>query len=155
MANIDPHCHCGEVETAVHLFAECPFARILLIWFFELLLSFDRHACFPCLRESICGYPKSAELPDGFTALLGIIRHRIWVARNAFRFDGVQPIPLLTVEQATSSFRFLLRIQSRHIPSSQFVKKWLAGGFFGHILDDNSILFAAALQSAWDQSTDH
>ena len=154
MPNISPSCHCGEEETAEHLFESCPHARTLLVWFFQRLVSFDPHACFPRSRESLWGYPKAAQIPKGLIALLGIIRHSIWVARNAFRFDGIQPQPHVSLKRIKSSFRFLLRIQRRHCLISTFEKEWLVGGLFGSLLADGSISFIAELHSTPGHSVD-
>ena len=154
MPNISPFCHCGEEETAQHLFVSCPFARTLLVWFFQRLVSFDPNACFPRTRESIWGYPRTAHIPKCFVALMGIIRHRIWVARNAFRFDGIQPLPQISLERIKSSFRFLLRIQRRHCLISTFENEWLARGLFGTLLANESISFAGKLHSTPGHSVD-
>ena len=42
----------------------------------------------------------------GFSALLAIIRHHIWVIRNASWFDGSDPVLALSMERIKSSFRF-------------------------------------------------
>ena len=133
---------------AEHLFVFCPIATSLINWFYSLLFSYDPHACFPRVREMLCGYPRTAQVPKGFSALLAIIRHHIWVIRNASRFDGVDPVLALSMERIKSSFRFLLLSQQHNCLDTCFECNWLVAGQFGTVRVDGSISFNLALEPA-------
>ena len=84
--NIDPSCHCGQRESLMHLLV-CPLAKRLFDWYQVLV-----QRAFPqqhrlTASEIMVGYDSSVILPPVFPCLLGLIHHRIWVARNGWHFD--------------------------------------------------------------------
>ena len=97
--DVNPSCHCNVPETLVHLFVECPFATPLLDWFTNLLRSHNPSSTRPTTTDILWTYPKPAAPPAGFLALLAIICHQIWIARNSHRFDGFQPEPQISLKR--------------------------------------------------------
>ena len=59
------------------------------------------------------GFPSSAGIPAGFKFLLATLRHYIWVARNAWQFEGLRPDPQALVKKIKATFRFVSRVQQR------------------------------------------
>ena len=151
---VAPGCHCGANETMVHLYGDCPLAHHLVGWFICLLVMYRPTATLPRTRELCFGYPRVENIPAGFVALLGLIRHRLWLDRNRFRFEGKRPVPRLSLERVKSSFRFLLRVQQRHCLTSTFEAQWLAGGELGTLHRDGSFSVVAELHSAQGPSGD-
>ena len=124
---VDSSCHCGHPEALVHLFTQCPLAKRLIAWY-QILV-------------------RRVKIPPVFPCLLGIIRHRIWVARNAYHFDQSPVIYRSVLISIKSSFRFALRIQFRHCPRHLFTESWLAGGMIGSVSEEALSCFMKALSS--------
>ena len=140
---IHPSCHCGQAESLIHLLVECPVAKRLLAWYQSLVRSVVPRLARPTPSQILLGYDKSVKIPPVFPCLLGLIRHRLWIARNAFRFDGSPVVFRSLLALVKSSLRFTLRVQQRHCPRDLFVESWLAGGVLGHVTPDNIIAFSA------------
>ena len=141
--SVNPFCHCGRPESLIHLFTECPLAVSLLAWYMSLVAQFDQTYAVTRPSEILCGYASSVKIPPIFPCLLGIIRHRIWLARNAHRFDNTSLIYGSVLGSVKSTLRFVLRVQQRHSPVNVFTDLWLANGIFGAISADNVITFPA------------
>ena len=139
---IHPSCHCGQAESLIHLLVECPVAKRLLAWYQSLVRSVVPCLAHPTLSQILLGYDKSVKIPPVFPCLLGLIRHRLWIARNAFRFDGSPVVFSSLLALVKSSLRFTLRVQQRHCPRNLFVESWMAGGLLGHVTPDNIIAFS-------------
>ena len=80
--NVDPLCHCGQPESLLHLFVECPFAKRLVAWYQQLVHRTLPQLGRPSTLQILVGYKQSVRIPPAFPCLLGIIRHRIWLAHN-------------------------------------------------------------------------
>ena len=83
--NVNPLWFCGQPENLLHLFILCPFATEILNWF---LVQFRKWkpAGVHTDTEILFGFSTTSRVPLVFTALLGVLRHRIWLARNSHRF---------------------------------------------------------------------
>ena len=135
---VDSSCHCGQPESLVHLFTQCPLAKRLIAWYQVLV-----RRVLPTLphrkrSQILVGYDKSVKIPPVFSCFLGIIRHRIWVARNGYRFDQSPVVYRSVLISVKSSVRFALQIQFRHCPSTE---SWLAGGMIGYVSEEDIIVF--------------
>ncbi len=80
---VDTVCHCGQQETLLYLFTSCPFTVSLFAWYFSLMKAYSLLALPPSPCILLIGYDKSNCLPPVCTALLGIIRHHIWLSYMA------------------------------------------------------------------------
>ena len=98
-------------------------------------------ADFP--QHILFGFPTSLTIPIVYDALLGVLRQHMWLARNNHRFENQSPVVPLTLQQAKSTFRFLVRLQFRHGQRYRFVHDWLADGVIGSITDDKWIRFTS------------
>ena len=145
--SVFPVCHCGQREMVVHLFFSCPLARHLITWFNSLLLQHYRRIPRPTEWEMLYGFRRLTTIPHGFTALLGIVRHQIWCARNKHCFEGITPIATVVLAKIKSSFRFIARIQKRHCNPTLFKSQWLINGAFGTVCSSGAISFAEDLRS--------
>ena len=52
----------------------------------------------------------------------------MWVARNAWQFEGLRPDPQALVEKIEATFRFVSRVEQRITLASFYEDEWLAGG---------------------------
>jgi hypothetical protein len=139
--NVNPLCFCGQPETLLHLFTVCPFGTEIINWFLVLLRRSKPTAVFND-AEILFGFTATSRVPVVFTALLGILRHHIWLARNRHRFDNVPPDVSETMRKARSTFRFLVRMHRRHCRSpEQFDNEWLVNGIVGSITEQGWIRF--------------
>ena len=77
---VDSSCHCGQPESLVHLFTQCPLAKRLIAWYQILVRRVLPTLPRPAPSQILVGYDKSVKIPPVFPCLLGIIPHRIWVA---------------------------------------------------------------------------
>ena len=145
--SVDPWCSCGARETLLHLFVLCPIARAVIHWFTSIFNLFDPsvHNFSPTLL--LFGFSQNPTIPMGFSALLGIIRHRLWLMRNAYTFDHIAADVPLAISRIKSSFRFLLRVQQRNCPPMRFLSGWLAGGILGTPIHPTGIVFCPSLTS--------
>ena len=144
---VHPACHCGQPESLEHLLYHCPLAQELISWLYDLMMRHLRRTPRPSVKEMLFGYSRVTNIPRGFVALLGIIRHQIWCARNKSRFEDVTPTVLDILERIKSSFRFISRIQRRHMGLTHFATRWLVGGVLGIVDGTGSITFAQELRS--------
>ena len=142
---IDPSCHCGRPESLVHLFVECPVAKRLFAWYQMLVCCAALHLPRPVRRSFF--WITTGLLPSRpcFRALLGIIRHRLWIGRNAFRFEQTPVVFSSILSSIKSSLQFAVRMQQRHCPYDLFVESWLAGGVLGFVSKVDIIVFCAML----------
>jgi hypothetical protein len=138
---VDPSCHCGQAESLLHLFTQCPTAKRLLAWYQSLVRRIAPQAVRPTPSQVLVGYGSSVKLPPVFPCLLGVIRHQIWVARNGYRFEKIPVVYRTVLSSIKSSLRFTLRVQHRHCPRYLFSESWLAGGVFGFVSPDDVIVF--------------
>ncbi len=138
---VNPACFCGQPETLLHLFTVCPFATQIFHWFMLQLrkLQPTAHAISPTI--CLFGFPSASPVPIAFTALLGVLRHHIWLARNNHRFESIDPDASISLKKARSTFRFLVRMHQRHCPRDRFVCEWLADGVIGSLTEQDWIQF--------------
>ena len=144
---VSPWCHCGRRESIEHLFVECSFISPLIDWFHALLSNFRPSLPRPTSREIRFSYKKADNIPAGFSVLMALVRHQVWVARNFFRFENLQPEPRYSLERVKTSFRFLARLQQRLSLRSHFEAQWLAGGVLGTVCGDGTLAFPDELHS--------
>ena len=83
---VGPMCSCGNRETLIHLFTDCPFFHGVVMWVLSIFKPYNNSKnCFS-KRELLFGFIDTPRTPRCFSALIGIARHYIWVARNAYTF---------------------------------------------------------------------
>ena len=145
--SVYPAYHCGAAERLMHLFVDCPFVQPLLDWFTTLFNCAQPKAPRPTSTDILWTFPTAAKVPAGFLALLAIIRHQIWIARNSSRFDGLKPEPEISLKRIKSPSHLLFRVQQCHCLVTTFEQEWLAGGVFGSLQPDGSLSFQAELHS--------
>ena len=78
---------------------------------------------------------------------MALLRHQVWISRNFFRFEHLQPEPRYALERIKSSFRFLARLELRHSLRSYVEQQWLAGGVLGTVCGDGTLAFPDELRS--------
>ena len=108
-------CFCGQDESLLHLFTTWPFATEVLDLFVSQLRKFNRLAVLSD-RDILFGLLPSSGVPEVSTALLGVLRHHMWLARNSHRFENIATDSCTTLKKAKSTFRFLVRMHQRHCP---------------------------------------
>ena len=91
---VNPACFCGETESLLHLFTLCPFVLDIFNWFKVQYHKYDPAATLTA-AQILFGLPSN--VPIVFTALLGVLRHHVWLARNKHRFEHVSPDLQLTI----------------------------------------------------------
>ena len=106
---VNPLCFCQQPETLIHLFVTCPFAREIFLWFLSQFRKFN-HVTALTSGEILFGFPSSSRVPVVFSALMGVLRHHIWLTRNRHRFESIPPDVPDTLCKARSTFRFLVRM---------------------------------------------
>ena len=130
---VQPSCFCGAPESLVHQFVPCSFAVSVWEWFLPQFRKFVPNKVSFSTCEVLFGFSADPDVPVVFAALLGILRHQIWLTRNAHRFDQTSPDLCATLKKAKSTFRFLVRMLQRHFPEDRFSREWLADGVIGCI----------------------
>ena len=138
--NVNPACFCGEPETLLHLFTSCPFASEVFQWFTIQLRKYHPTAALTT-GQILFGFESAFGVPIVFTALLGILRHHVWLARNKHRFEQVPPDAPTTLKNAKSTFRFLVRMHKRHCTREVFERDWLVDGIVGCVTEQDWIRF--------------
>ena len=144
--SVDPEGHCGAVETLIHLFTRCPVALRVFAWYQSIVHHAVPTSVQPSPSQLLVGYDRSVQIPPVFPCLLGIIRHHLWVACNAYRFDGSPVVYQLLLTSVKSSLRFVVRLQQRHCLCDLFVELWLAAGVLGYVSNENIIVFSQEYQ---------
>ena len=139
--NVSPVCHCGQVETLVHLFVDCSFAKQFFSWYSLVHRRHTPAAGSLSPVEVLVGYGRSVKIPPVFPCLLGILCHHIWKARNAYRFDRSPVNYDVVLANVKASLRFNLHIQHRQCSSAKFPELWLANGIFGYVTKDDDLVF--------------
>ena len=122
-----PLCHCGDTETQAHLLEQCPLLLYAVRWFEGLLAQSRPHHRLSNAHVRF-GFPASAGILAGFKFLLSTLRHYIWVARNAWQFEGLRPDPQALVEKIEATFQFVSGVQQRITLASFYEDEWLSGG---------------------------
>ena len=145
--SVSPWCHCGRRESIEHLFVECSFVSLLIDWLHALMSQFRSSLPRPMSLEIRFSFRKADNIPTGFSVLMALLRHQVWISRNFFRFQHLQPEPRYALERIKSSFRFLARIQQRHVLRSHLELQWLAGGVLGTVCGDGMLAFPDELRS--------
>ena len=138
--NVNPSCFCGQPETLIHLFTTCPLARDVFTWFNSQLRKYS-----PSVNltngDILFGFSSASRVPVVFSALLGVLRHHLWLSRNNHRFENIPPCAHDTLRKAKSTFRFLVRLQKRNLPTDQFSREWLLNGIIGSITTQDWVRF--------------
>ena len=131
---VSPLCFCGEPESLLHLFTSCPLALDVLQWF---TIQLRKHHPVSALTTAqiLFGSESASGVPIVFTALLSILRHHIWLARNKHRFEQVTPDAPVTIKNAKSTFRFLVRMHRRLCTPEVFERDWLVNGIVGSVTE--------------------
>ncbi|CAB4007822.1 Hypothetical predicted protein [Paramuricea clavata] len=136
---VDPVCHCGCPESLVHLFTECSLAIDVFDWFHCLLKRFLPQCKYPTDTEFLFGFYPARRIPLVYSALLGILRHHLWLAQNAFRFEGTEPDLDTVIGKIKSTSHFLIMRQHRNCRSGDFQRELLADSVLGCITSGNNL----------------
>ena len=140
MSSIPSDCFCGApLETAGHLFFECPLARGVLSWVQSLLVLAIPSAPSLCFRHVFFGFD-IAELtiiPLVFPYLLNLAKHRIWLARNDFRFRKQQLSAVEVIAAVRSQASLVLKLWFPKCARRFFIKQWGASGVSGDTVQFN------------------
>ena len=128
---VDPSCFCGAPsEELKHLFFYCPLAENLF-----LLLH-----TFPSLKVGyvLFGFNPDERrvVPKGISLVLHVMKHRIWIARNDFRFHGIQQSFHDNLHSVFACLHFSLGLFSKKFLKSEhqqhlFNRQWLLHGRLG------------------------
>ena len=136
----DPTCFCScPVETAPHLFYECPLAQSVLLWLQSL-----RFKCSPSLpslslRHVLFGFSADelVSVPRIFAYLLNVCKFFIWLARNDFRFRDTRPGAIVVIGQVKARVAFYLPLYFKRFRSARrkryFLRQWCANGTLGSV----------------------
>ena len=103
---VKPTCHYGKPESLEHLLATCSHAKNILAWYHRRLSQYRQNILHLTPSQVLIGHKPADNIPAGFAALLGLIRHRIWVDQNFHRFDGIQPDPISRWSESNLLFVF-------------------------------------------------
>ena len=143
---VDEKCFCGEQETAIYLLCYCPVAKTVWDWLTPLLVSFNIPTPLT-VSTVLFGFPEAKKTPAAVNALLGILRHHLWLHRNRCRFDRLSPDASSVLRMAMSTFRFAVKLEHRHCLLTKFEEEWLLRGLIGTFADDNTVSFSKDLMS--------
>ncbi|XP_046856058.1 uncharacterized protein LOC124449151 [Xenia sp. Carnegie-2017] len=143
---VDANCFCGEQETAIHLFSSCPVAKTVWDWMTPLLVSLAVPTPLS-ISTILFGFPVAKKIPAAVNAILGILRHHLWLHRNRCRFDRLSPDASLVLRMAKSTFRFAVKLEHRHCLLTKFEEEWLLRGLVGTIASDNTVSFSKDFMS--------
>ena len=146
---VDPSCFCGAPsEDLQHLFFDCPLAENLLAWVQSHL--FFLLPTFPGLsvRHVLFGFNPDERrvVPRGISFVLHVMKHRIWIARNDFRFRGVKPSFHDCLHSVFTRLRFSLGLFSKRFLKSEHLRRyfnrhWLLHGRLGCLSADGGITY--------------
>ena len=143
---VDALCFCGEQETAIHLFCQCYIATTVWDWLTPLLVSLGLAAPLT-ISTLVFGFPEATKTPAAVNALLGIVRHHLWLHRNRCRFDRLSPDASSVLRMAKSTFRFAVKLEHRHCLLTKFEDEWLLRGLVGTIDTTNTVSFSKDFMS--------
>ena len=138
MSSVPPDCFCGApLETADHLFFECPLAQRVLAWIQSLLFLAVPSAPSLCLRHVLFGFDiaEFTVIPRVFAYLVNLAKHRIWLARNDFRFRNQLPSAVDVIAAVRSQACFVLRLWFPKCRRRFFIKQWGASGVIASVSD--------------------
>ena len=139
---VNPSCFCGLPEDLLHLLTSCRFAREVLAWFLSRVQEARPSISSLTSSQILFGFATESRVPLVYSALLGVLRHHIWLSRNNQRFEDIAPDVGVLLHKAKSTFRFLVRMHKRHCPRDRFVREWLADGSVGTLTVDDWIHFS-------------
>ena len=139
MSSLPPDCFCGApLETTSHLFFECPLAQSVLAWIQSLLFLAVPSAPPLCLHHVLFGFDVAefTVVPLVFSYLINLAEHRIWLARNDFRFRNQLPSVVDVIAAVRSQVSFALRLWFPKCAHQFFVKQWSASGVAASVSGD-------------------
>ena len=144
--DVDLSCFCRKApESHVHLFYDCQFITVLLLWAQTLFLRVCPLSPTLRARHLLFGFDSSEVdvVPPVFTYLLHLIKYQVWLARNNFRFNGVHPDVIATKASIVSRLNRHLAAFSRSFKSRPrrrfFHRSWNVLGKYSP--DIRSIVF--------------
>ena len=134
--DVEPLCHCGQPESLLHLFIECPLQNAwwpgTSSWFTVLS---PKSVAHPLRRSSL-----ATSSPSGSHPL-----SRVFLESSVIAYGSPATVGVLTRFPSSSALcsilRFVLRTYHRNLPVDLFTESWLAGGVFGYVSSDNDIVF--------------
>ena len=136
----DPACFCSSpVETAPHLFYECPLAQSVLSWLQSLMFKCSPLLPSISLRHVLFGFSPDelVSVPRVFVYLLNVCKFCIWLARNDFRFRDTRPGAIVVIGQVKARVAFYLPLYFKRFRSARrkrhFLRQWCANGTLGSV----------------------
>ena len=137
---LDPTCFCSSpVETAPHLFYECPLARSVLSWLQSLMFKCSPLLPSLSLRHVLFAFSpdKLVSVPRIFVYLLNVCKFFIWLARNDFCFRETRPGAIVVIGQLKAQVAFYLPLYFKRFRSARrkryFLHQWCANGTLGSV----------------------
>ena len=108
---LDPASFCSSpLDTAHHLFYECPLAQSVLSWLQSLSL---RHVLFGFSPDGLVSVPRI------FAYLLNICKYFILLAQNDFRFRDTRLGAITVIGQVKARVAFYLPLYFKHFCSAR------------------------------------
>ena len=136
----DPTCFCSSpVETAPHLFYECPLAQSVLSWLQSLMFKCSPLLPSLSLRHVLFGFSPDelVSVPRIFVYLLNVCKFFSWLARNDFRFRDTRPGAIMVIGQVKARVAFYLPLYFKRFRSARrkryFLRQWCANGTLGSV----------------------
>ena len=115
----DPACFCSSpVETAPHLFYECPLVQSVLSWLQSLMFRCNPLLPSLLLRHVLYGFSpdKLVSVPRIFVYLLNVCKFFIWLAQNDFCFWDTRPGAIVVISKVKARGGLLLTSLFQKLP---------------------------------------
>ena len=144
--NVDPRCHCSaEEEMLALLFFECSFVQFLINWVYFHLLSVDPHDVPFTITKVLLGFLPECRrcIPKIEVWMRHVMKHRIWLARNNFRFQGMSPVAADYIQGVIVRIKFILALRAWQCHTDtqrkRFNKDWLVNGTLGRFVSEKLV----------------
>ena len=111
------------------------------------MLQFRSSQLHPVLCKIRFLYRMADNIPTGFSVMMALVQHQVWISWTFFRFKHFQPEPRYALERVKSTFHFLACLQQCHVLRSHLQMQWLAGGILGMVCGDGTLKFPDELHS--------
>ena len=114
-------CFCGLPEDLLYLLTSCRFDREVLAWFLSWVQEARPSISSLTSSQILFGFATESRVPLVYSALLGVLRHHIWLSRNNQRCEDIAPDVGVLLHKAKSTFRFLRYLRLRSMTGSTFL----------------------------------
>ena len=136
----DPACVCSScLETAHHLFYECPLAQSVLSWLQSVMFRCNPLLPSLSLRHVLFGFSPDelVSVLRIFVYLLNICKYFIWLAQNDFYFQDTRQGAIIVIGQVKTRVAFYLQLYFKRFSSARrkryFQCQWCANGTLGSV----------------------